>query len=104
MKSEAPSFSLSPPSPLLPVRPFLPQILPQSVKTLGQGALSTGEHRRVAQGERARFGLAQFLDQIEEVGRLVCLKRDHEFLIVEAERVGRVQPYGAIFRSDSQTL
>ena len=34
--------------------------------------------------------LAQLHHEVEEVGRLVGLERDHELLVVEPERVGRV--------------
>ena len=46
-----------------------------------------GEDRRVAQRVRARFGGPQLLDQVEELARVVALERDHELLVVEAERV-----------------
>src|ERR1043166_6718930 len=65
--------------------------LTQSFQTLAQRALTTGEHRRVAQGVRSRLGLAQFLDQIEEVGREVRLEGDDKLLIVEPEGIRRMQ-------------
>ena len=49
-----------------------------------------GEDRRVAQRVGARLRRAQFLDEVEELARVVALERDHELLVVEAERVGGV--------------
>src|SRR5437764_9656946 len=62
----------------------------KSLETLSQGAAPASEHRCIAQREAIGFGLAQLLNQIEEIRRIVCLKDDDKFLIVETERVSGV--------------
>ena len=62
----------------------------KGLETLSQGAPPASEHRRIAQREAIGFGLAQLLNQIEEIRRIVCLKDDDKFLIVETERVSGV--------------
>src|SRR5260370_41089396 len=74
------------------------------VQTLGQGALAAGEHRSVAQREATRLGFAQLLHQIEKVRRLIRLKNDDKLLIVQTERISRVQFYRAILRADADIL
>src|SRR5256714_14205814 len=67
----------------------------QLVEALGERELSAREHRRVAQGVAARLRLAEFLHEVQEVRRVVGLESDDELLVVETERVGRVQTHGA---------
>src|SRR5918911_548524 len=76
----------------------------ERLQALGERALAAGVHRRVAQRVRGGLRLAQLLDEIEEVGRLLRLEGDDELLIVEAERVGRVQLNGAVLRADAYVL
>src|SRR2546429_9899473 len=76
----------------------------KGLETLSQGAPPASEHRRVAQREAIGFGLAQLLNQIEEIRRIVRLKDNDKFLIVETERVSGVQFHRAILRSDAQIL
>ena len=49
-----------------------------------------GEDRRLRLGVGARLGRAQLLHEVEELGRVVGVEGHHELLVVEAERVGRV--------------
>src|SRR5262245_49438981 len=65
--------------------------LSECVEAFGEGALATGEHGRVAQGETTRFGFAEFLEQVEKIGRLVGFEGHDKFLIVQAEGISRVQ-------------
>src|SRR6266536_5057193 len=81
-----------------------PLPLPEGIQTLRQRALPAGKHRRIAQREAARFGLAKLLHEIKKIGRLVGLERYHKFLIVETERVSRVKFYRAIFRTHPAVL
>ena len=53
-------------------------------------ARDAGEDRRVAQSVGARLARPQLVDEVKEVARVVALERDHELLVVEPERVRRV--------------
>ena len=74
----------------------------KGVKAFGEISLATSEHRRIAQSKAARFGLAEFLKEIEKIGGLIGFERGHEFLIVETEGISCVQLYRSVFRSDAQ--
>ncbi len=52
---------------------------------------NAGDQRRVAQGVVAGLGFAQLLYQIKETGGRIRLKRHHEFLVVQAVGIGRVE-------------
>ncbi len=67
-------------------------------------ARDAGERRRVAQRVGARLGRAQPLHEIEEVGRVVGLEGDHELLVVEPERVARVEVDGRELAADLDVL
>src|SRR3954467_15771574 len=54
------------------------------------GARDAGEDRRLALRVRARLRSPQLLHQIEELARIVRVERDDEFLVVDPERIGRV--------------
>src|SRR5438128_9987464 len=94
-------FSLSP---RRPVSRFPRPVLAQSVKTLSQRAPPAREHRRIAQRKGTSLGLAQLLDEIEKIRRVVRLKRHHKLLIVEAKRIRRVKFHRAILHSDADVL
>ena len=57
----------------------------KGVQAFSEVSLTASEHRRIAQGEAARFRLAQLLEKIEKIGGLIGFERNHEFLIVKAE-------------------
>jgi len=63
-----------------------------------------GEHRRVAHRVFRRLRLAQLLDQVEKFGGGLGLKGHHEVLIVEAERVRRVDLHARILMSDGDVI
>src|SRR5207237_8168942 len=85
-------------------RTRLMSVSAKGLETLSQCALPASEHRRIAQREAMGFGLPEFLNQIEEIRRMVGLKGHDKFLIVETKRVSRVQFHRAILRSDAQIL
>ena len=67
-------------------------------------ARDAGEDRCVAQSVGARLARPQLMDQIEEVARLVALERDHELLVVEPERVRRVDADLRVAAADRDVL
>ena len=62
--------------------------------------LDGGEDGGVAFGVAGAFGLAEFLDQVEEVAGDFGFEGDDEFLVVEAEGIGGVQANGLVLGSD----
>ena len=60
-----------------------------------------GERRRVAQRVEAGLRLAQLHHEVEEVAGLVRLERDDELLVVEPERIRRVELHGRILAADA---
>src|SRR6266446_10283159 len=73
--------------------------LPKSIQTLSQRSLSASKHRCVSQRVRAGLCFTQFLNQVEEIRRVVGLKRNHEFLIIETKGIGSVKFDRAILGS-----
>src|SRR3712207_3737335 len=65
---------------------------------------SAGKGGRVAQRVLARFGAAQFHDQVEEVGDLVALEGDDELLVVQAEGVRGVDGDAGVGAADGDVL
>src|SRR2546425_6994542 len=63
---------------------------PQGVEHLLRRGQDTGEDRRLALRVLARLARAELHHEVKEVQRIVRLERQHELLIVEAERVGSV--------------
>ena len=59
-----------------------------------------GEARRVAHRVARGLGRAQALHEIEERADVVGVERDHELLVVEPERVGRVVVDARVFAPD----
>ncbi len=57
----------------------------QSIERFFQAFTYAGKNRRVTQGIAAAFGFTQRHDEIQEVFRLIALKRDDPFLVVETE-------------------
>ena len=76
----------------------------KGVQAFSEVSLTASEHRRIAQGEAARFRLAQLLEKIEKIGGLIGFERDHEFLIIQPERISCVQLYRSVLRSNAKIL
>ena len=68
------------------------------------GGGDAGERRGVALGVGGRLGRAQALDEVEEARRVVGLERDDELLVVEAERVRRVEVDVGVLAADLDVL
>jgi hypothetical protein len=73
------------PSPRPPFPASLCPRLTQRFQTLTQTALTASKHRSVAKCVGTGFRFSQFLDQIQEVRRIIGFKRDDKLLIVETE-------------------
>ena len=58
------------------------------VEAISEGAVDAGEDGGVFQGVGTGLGFAQLHDEVEERAGLVGLEAEHEFGIVEAERIG----------------
>src|SRR3989454_2165614 len=63
---------------------------PQGVEHLLRRGEDTREDRRFPLRVLARLARAELHDEVEEVERVVRLERQHELLVIQAERVGRV--------------
>src|SRR5207245_2200490 len=63
---------------------------PQGVEHLLRRGQDACEDRRLPLRVLARLARAEFHHEVEEVERIVRLERQHELLVIEAERVGRV--------------
>ena len=55
-----------------------------------------GENRGVAFGVAGAFGFAEFLDQVEKIAGEFGFESHDEFLVVEPERISRVEPDGLV--------
>src|SRR6266851_9451194 len=73
--------------------------LAEGIKTFGERSFAAGKHRCVAQSVGAGFRFAQFLNQIKEVRRIIGLKSNHKFLIIETKGIGSVKFDRAILGS-----
>src|SRR6266852_1910943 len=67
-----------------------PMSKPQGVEHLLRRRQNACEDRRLSLRVLARLGRAEFHHEVEEVQRIVCLERQDELLIIEAERIGGV--------------
>ena len=76
----------------------------KGVQAFSEVSLTASEHRRIAQGEATRFRLAQLLEKIEKISGLIGFESDHEFLIIEPERISCVQLYRSVLRSNAKIL
>src|SRR6266705_2157937 len=68
-------------------RPPFPRVLTQRPETLCKCPLPAREHWGIAECIGTRFRLAQLLDKVEKIRRVVGLKRNYKFLVVETERI-----------------
>ena len=66
-------------------------MLSEAVEHFGGGEADAGEDGGVLEGVEADLGLAELLDEVEEVLGEVGLEGDDELLVVEAEGVGGVK-------------
>src|SRR3954451_8452857 len=69
-----------------------------------QGGLDARERRGVPLRVGRRLGPAQPLHEVEEVGRVVGFERDDELLVVEAERVARIEVDRRVLAPDADVL
>ena len=67
------------------------RVVARAVEHFGGGEADAGEDGGVLEGVEADLGLAELLDEVEEVFGEVGLEGDDELLIVQAEGVGRVE-------------
>src|SRR5579884_1499369 len=80
------------------------QLYSQRFQYVIQRPGDASEHGGVAQSVLAGFGLAQVLDEVEEVADAVGLEGDNEFLVVEAKRVGGVNGDAGIGQSPADVF
>src|SRR4051794_24987880 len=76
----------------------------ERVEGVPDAAGDTGEDGCVAQSVGARLAASQLLHQIEEVAGVIRLERDHELLVVEPERVSRVDRDRRVLPADLDVL
>src|ERR1035437_8873867 len=76
----------------------------EAVEHFGGGDADAGEDGGVLEGVEADLGLAELLDQVEEVFGEVGLEGYDELLIVEAEGVGGVELDARVEQADADVL
>src|SRR3989442_2210286 len=77
---------------------------PQGVEHLLRRGQDTGEDRRLALRVLARLARAELHHEVEEVERVVRLERQHELLIVEAERIGGVNLHVRVLVAHAEVI
>ena len=78
--------------------------LAEAVEHFGGGEAEAGEDGGVLEGVEADLGLAELLDEVEEVFGEVGLEGDDELLIVQAEGVGGVEFDAGVEQADADVL
>ena len=68
--------------------------LTEKLEGLGKIPANTREDRGVALRKAAAFHVSQFHDQVLEIFESIALKSDDEFLVIQSERIGRVEFHG----------
>ena len=68
-----------------------PMGLPEAVEHVRRMKADAREDGKVFQGVEADFSLTKLLDEIQKVFRKIRLKRHNKLLVIDAERVSRIQ-------------